>query len=350
MRFVRIAASLAGLALLSAQAQMAPALTAEPARLSDAALHADYKTYEAMQAGIKALNERGLGLGPKVSDYHLAKAQCWLDVSFHEYTRNDRSDFPQQALEQSHRLVTLMQAGTRPLPDDTPLVNGADRLRPDLWAAAAALKRHEGFRCAAASVACAEVELVHAGNEHRQLGWRHAKPYVQMAEDHLADADAAARQCIPPPAPALPAPPPPPPPPAPVAEAVSYSAALLFGFGAADAGSILPMTRERFDQLVERTRRSGFKLEKITVTGFTDRLNGSGRDDFNQRLSLKRAQTVADLLVAAGIERSIIVVQGKADANPLELCKQDFNAPEKLKDCLAPNRRVEVEVQGQRLR
>jgi len=24
----------------------------------------------------------------------LAKAQCWLDVSFHEYTRNDRGGVP----------------------------------------------------------------------------------------------------------------------------------------------------------------------------------------------------------------------------------------------------------------
>jgi outer membrane protein OmpA-like peptidoglycan-associated protein len=347
-RFVRTAIGLSCLCMLSVQAQVAPGLNAEPARLSDSAIHADYKTYEAMQSRIKALNDRGVGVGPKVSDYHLGKAQCWLDVSFHEYARNDRSEFPQQALEQSDRLVKLMQADTRPLPDDTPLVNGADRLRPDLWAAAEALKRHEGYRCAAARVACAEVELVHAGNEHMQLGWRHAKPYVQMAEDHLADAEAAARQCIPPPAP-LP-PPPASAPPAPLPEAVSYSASLLFDFAAADAASILPMTRERLNQLLERTRRSGFKLEQATVTGFTDRLNASGRADFNQQLSLKRAQTVADLLVAAGIDGSRIVVQGKADANPVELCKQHFSVPAALKDCLAPNRRVEVEVRGQRLR
>lgn len=239
------------------------------------AIHADYKTYEAMQARIKALNERGLGAGPKVSHYYLAKAQCWLDVSFHEYTRNDRSAFPQLALEQADRLLQLMQAGTRPLPDDTPLVNAAAAPGP-VWAAAEVLKRHEAFRCAAPRVACAEVEVVHAGNEHAQLGWRHAKPYVQMAEDHLADAEAAAQQCIPPPA-ARPLPPPPPPPavPLPVAEAVSYSAAVLFDFGASDAASILPMTRERLDQVMERSRRSGFRLEQVSVSGFTDRLNGS---------------------------------------------------------------------------
>ena len=38
---------------------------------------------------------------------------------------------------------------------DTPLVNGADRLRDDLWARSEALKRHPGFQCAAAKIGCA---------------------------------------------------------------------------------------------------------------------------------------------------------------------------------------------------
>jgi OOP family OmpA-OmpF porin len=40
-----------------------------------------------------------------------------------------------------------------------------------------------GWPCAQAKTACGEVELVHAGHEQAQLGWRHAKPYVQIAED-----------------------------------------------------------------------------------------------------------------------------------------------------------------------
>lgn len=195
----------AGVALAQSPTAPAPHLTPPADRITDRAIHADYSTYEATQARIRALNERGLGQGPKVSDYHLSKAQCWLDVSFHEYTRNDRSPFPQLALAQSDRLIVLMESNSAPLPNDTPLINEADRLRPDLWEATAKLKSHDGYRCAAQRVACAEVELVHAGNENQQLGWKHAKPYVQMAEDLVVDAQAAAQQCALPTAASLPA-------------------------------------------------------------------------------------------------------------------------------------------------
>ena len=84
-----------------------------------------YQGYEALQGRIKALNDGGR----RVADYHLAKAQCWLDVSFHEYTRNDRSNFPQAAMTESERLIVGMERDLNPMPLDTPLVNGAVRLR-----------------------------------------------------------------------------------------------------------------------------------------------------------------------------------------------------------------------------
>ncbi|MCE2909429.1 MAG: hypothetical protein LW712_11355, partial [Burkholderiaceae bacterium] len=158
------------------------------ARISDRAIQADHRAYEALQGRIKGLNDRGR----PVRDYHLAKAQCWLDVSFHEYTRNDRGAFPQAALTESEKLIVGMEQGAAPLPMDTPLVAGAARLRPDLWARAEVLRGHAGWQCAQAKAACAEVELVHAGNEINQQQWRHAKPYVQIAEDLLGEAQALA--------------------------------------------------------------------------------------------------------------------------------------------------------------
>lgn len=340
MQALAAAAAATGTAALA----QTTALTPPAERISDRAIQADYAGYEALQARLKGLNDRGLGSGPRVADYHLSKAQCWLDVSFHEYTRNDRSDFPQQSLAQSERLVVLMEKNAAPLPDDTPLVNDADRLRPDLWDAAARLKGHPGYRCAAQRVACAEVELVHAGNEHKQLGWRHAKPYVQIAEDHVAAAQAAADRCVPPPAPVVPLPPPPPPAP----EPRTIHAAVLFEFGQAGAAHIRSMTRERLDLALLQAKQPNFRIEKITVTGFTDRLNGTGQSDFNQRLSLQRAQSVADLLVAAGIDRALIEVRGKSDSAPVAACAGPFRTTRELEACLAPNRRVEIEIAGLR--
>ena len=151
-----------------AQTQLTPA----PERTSDQAIHADNEAYKALQERIHQLNERGV----PVRDYHLSKAQCWLDVSLHEYTRNDRSAFPQEAMTESEKLIVGLEKKATPLSMDTPLVNGAARVRPDLWERTQSLKQHADFQCAWKQVACAEVELVHSGNELNQQDWRHAKP------------------------------------------------------------------------------------------------------------------------------------------------------------------------------
>jgi len=169
------------------------ALTPPPQRISDASIAVDQQAYESLQSRIRGLNDRGRGL----RDYHLAKAQCWLDVSFHEYTRNDRSAFPQAALAESEKLIDAMERGSAALPMDTALVNDAARLRPDLWSRAGRLQSHAGWRCAQPKAACAEVELVHAGNEHNQQQWRHAKPYLQIAEDLVGEAQSMAESCPP---------------------------------------------------------------------------------------------------------------------------------------------------------
>lgn len=340
---LRGAAVLAGTLAAAASAQVA--LTPAPDRLSDAAIHADHQAYAATQARIRALNDRGSGGGgPRIADYHLAKAQCWLDASFHEYTRNDRSAYPQLALAEAQRLITAMEHRQQPLPDDTPLVNDAQRLRPDLWDAAHKARTQPGFACAAPKVACAEVELVHAGNEYRQLGWRHAKPYLQMAEDLLADAALAAAQC---PAPAAAAAAAAVPAPAPV-QTLSFAAEALFPFAESSVASIKPEGRLSIEDGIARLLAGGLQPQQVVVTGHSDRLNDSGRPDFNQQLSLRRAQAVAEVLVAAGIDRAIIRTVGRGDTEPVKACDGAFASRAALKACLAPNRRVEVQLSGQR--
>ena len=182
-----IAASLTAIAGTSAQQTV---LNAQDKRITDEAIHADLQNYDATQGRIKALNDAGR----PIRDYHLSKAQCWLDVSFHEYTRNDRSRFPQEALTESEKLIVGMENGVSPLPTDTPLVNNAKYLRDDLWQRLKEIHGTPGFVCAQQKVACGEVELVHAGNEFNKQQWRHSKPYIQIAEDLVNDAEALARQ------------------------------------------------------------------------------------------------------------------------------------------------------------
>ncbi len=121
-------------------------LNPQEKRITDEAIDADLRGYEATQGRIKALNDGGR----PVRDYGMAKAQCWLDVSFHEYTRNDRSAFPQAALTESEKLIVDMENGVSPLPTDTALVNDAKYLRDDLWQRLKAIHGTPGLQLRAA--------------------------------------------------------------------------------------------------------------------------------------------------------------------------------------------------------
>lgn len=329
MRLILPTAIAAVLSLAGSAFAADVALRPEGERTSDAAIHADHGAYAGVQQRIHALNEGGR----PVRDYHLSKAQCWLDVSFHEYTRNDRSDFTQAALDESVKLVVAMEAKAEPLPMDTPLVNDAARLRPDLWERFGALKQHTGFRCAQQLVACGEVELVHAGNEYNQQQWRHAKPYVQIAEENLAQATAAAEACLTPPV-------------APVApvrvERIVLNASALFRFDRSAEADLLPQGRAELDALAAKLGDAYASVESIALVGHTDRLGSAA---YNDRLSQARADTVKAYLQGKGIAAEITAT-GRGEAVPVKDCPGGDVAALALTECLQPNRRVEVTITG----
>lgn len=351
---IGLLAALAAGALRAQAPTPAPVLLTPPReRISDEAIAADQRGYEQLQRRIQALNDRGR----PVRDYHLSKAQCWLDVSFHEYSRNDRSPFPQQALTEAEKLIAGMERSVSPLPTDTPRVNGAALLRQDLWDAARALRGHAGFACAAQKVACAEVELVHAGNEFNQQQWRHAKPYVQIAEDLLGEARVLADRCLPP------APPPPPPPPTPPAAVVApvpvpvpreappapvvelrqtIQAVVLFNFDRWQRSEVRPFSVLQLEDAVRRAREGGMTIEAVMLSGHADRLNRTGENDYNQRLSERRTQTVREMLVAMGVDGALIATTSSGDAQQVVGCEARFTGQTELRECLLPNRRVEV--------
>lgn len=327
--------------LLLACSRLAPCLAAEPA------VRLGAETYAAQQADLKALNDSGRF---PLRSYALAKSQCWLDVSFHEYSRNDRSAFPAAAWLESHRISEELKAdGTSPAALTTPLVNGATRLRPDLWDSLAHTQASPGASCAEALVACAEVELVHAGNEYRQIGWRHAKPYLQIAEDHAAEAAAAAEHC----ATAAPAPVPVPVPtsapaaagaaaPATVAvRDLSMGAAGLFGFDKYRLDDLLPDGRRRLDELIVDVRQHYASITNIRIVGSADRLGSAA---YNKALSLKRARSVQAYLESQGLNAPYeILAASGTDAKPR--CT-DQGSRSALQQCLQPDRRVDITVTG----
>lgn len=319
---------LAGAGLLAYAQAYAQQLEPQAQRISQAAIHADHETLAATQARIKALNDKGI----RVDNYHLAKAQCWLDTSFHEYTRNDRGGYPQAALDEAVKLIGALEAGTDP-GWETPLVNGAEKLRPDLWAKYDSLKKMEGFSCAAQATACAEVELVHAGNEIHDGGWRHAKPYVQIAEDLTAKAERREAECKQPEV-------------APPVETEQFDLAAdaLFKFDRGDLAGMLPEGKAKLDELVARLNSVYANVERIRLVGHTDRL---GTDAYNQKLSDRRAWTVKQYLQDQGISAPV-QAEGAGESQPTGTTTQCVGerATKILTQCLQPDRRVSVEITG----
>jgi OmpA-OmpF porin, OOP family len=148
----------------------------------------------------------------------------------------------------------------------------------------------------------------------------------------------------PPPAP-KPAPPPEPKPapepekpkpapekPKPVAEKVTFAADVLFDF---DKAVVKPEGKSKLDDISNKAR--GINLEVVIAIGHADSI---GSDAYNQRLSVRRAESVKAYLVSKGIEPNRVYTEGKGEKQPV--------ADNKTSDGRAKNRRVEIEVIGTR--
>jgi outer membrane protein OmpA-like peptidoglycan-associated protein len=125
-------------------------------------------------------------------------------------------------------------------------------------------------------------------------------------------------------------------------EHLDISADALFRFNKAGINDLLPAGKAELDALVTRLQDGYVEIEKITLVGHTDRL---GSDEYNQRLSEQRAQTVRQYLQDKGIA-SPIGATGRGEADQVTQCGSTIKATKALVDCLQPNRRVTVEIRG----
>jgi OmpA-OmpF porin, OOP family len=150
--------------------------------------------------------------------------------------------------------------------------------------------------------------------------------------------------------------PPPPPPvvkpaapaPKPVAEApkpapkkpavVNLASTELFEFNKA---VLTNEARAKLDAEVIAKLKDLASIRYIIVNGHADRL---GSASYNQKLSERRAEAVRAYLVSKGADAGSVETLGFGKTLPVKSCPdQDRKA---LIECLSPNRRVVVEVQG----
>ncbi|ACL31963.1 OmpA family protein [Glaesserella parasuis] len=109
----------------------------------------------------------------------------------------------------------------------------------------------------------------------------------------------------------------------------------LFDF---DKDILTTKGREVVDDVAEQLKSSG--AEKVKLVGYADRL---GSEEYNLDLSQRRANMVKARLVEQGIKVPIEAV-GYGKANQVKAC--DGESGQALRDCLRPNRRVEITANG----
>jgi len=118
--------------------------------------------------------------------------------------------------------------------------------------------------------------------------------------------------------------------PKPVAQKVSLATDTHFDF---DRSALRPAGKARLDDLAGKI--GGINLEVVIAVGHTCSI---GSDAYNQKLSVRRAESVKRYLVAKGIEANRIYTEGKGEKQPAY--------SNKTREGRQKNRRVEIEVIG----
>jgi OOP family OmpA-OmpF porin len=120
---------------------------------------------------------------------------------------------------------------------------------------------------------------------------------------------------------------------------VNLASTELFEFNKA---VLTPAARAQLDGEVIARLKDVSTIRYINVNGHADRL---GSAQYNQQLSEKRAEAVRAYIVSKGADPSKVEVFGFGKTTPVKACP-DQKDRMALIECLSPNRRVVVEIQG----
>ena len=296
-------------------------------------------------ARIEQLQRQADRLGfaaPGMNRYTLSKARAWLDLALDEYHEKDRSGIVQDASAEAAALLQALQGNPSFEAAAALHPYASEKVRSDLWEQVDAMKRHSEFSCAARKIAELEVQLVWTGHEKWESGWSHAEPYARIAENLAYEAqrelDACALKHTPPPVVVaqqtverL------------VVEQRTLATDTLFAFDRAGVEYLVSGGRQKLDRLADQLK-TWKSLKRIELIGHTDRL---GPDTYNQTLSESRAEHIRQYLASRGIAANLIEARGRGEAEPVVQC-QAQRSRSALIECLQPNRRVDITIQGVR--
>ncbi|CAN7747549.1 outer membrane protein OmpA-like peptidoglycan-associated protein [Paraburkholderia terricola] len=297
-----------------------------------------YAPIVSSSAALASLQKRLDEVPADKNSYFHAKAQCWLNAGQQTRQNRDHWGFVEEAIGQA-AMITMSLENDTPLSAANPALRTVSTVRPDLWKIVNTIKADPVLaQCPRAQqpLACAEVGLMQAGHDAWIRSFSKAEKRLPEVQDNLRKSAETALQCkqamqTSAAAPALgeqsaSAP-----------RIITLRADSLFRFNGGDDAAILPAGKRQLDAVADGLKNAP-ALRELTITGYTDRL---GAKAYNQSLSLKRAQTVQKYLRARGVTLPM-TARGQGSTNQLADCRQTKR--DELLRCLAPNRRVEIEI------
>ncbi|QKN80355.1 porin OmpA [Scandinavium goeteborgense] len=129
--------------------------------------------------------------------------------------------------------------------------------------------------------------------------------------------------------------------PAPEVKTFNLKSDVMFGY---DSAALTDEGKAAIDQLYNSPEMQAAKDKNTTVIGYSDR---TGQAEYNQQLSARRAQAVADQLVADGMPAANIQTEGRGANDSVTGNSCDNQSGNALINCLSPDRRVVVQISGQ---
>ena len=104
-----------------------------------------------------------------------------------------------------------------------------------------------------------------------------------------------------------------------------------------DSDSVSQKGEDQLASFATMVNSSNIKPSTVSIVGHTDSIGSEG---YNQKLSERRANSVAGFLSSKGMNRGVMQVSGRGESQPV--------ASNKSKAGRAQNRRVDIRVTGQR--
>lgn len=120
---------------------------------------------------------------------------------------------------------------------------------------------------------------------------------------------------------------------------------VLFQFGKSGYNDLTAAGHAQLRQVVEEIKQRGSNVGAVEVVGHADPI---GNAQANLLLSQRRAETVRQVLLEQGLQSQLVSASGRGSSESVVSCGRTASRANIA--CNAPNRRVELIIQGQQSR